>query len=174
MKFVKHIKPFFILAFAILFTSAAWAQNSEKPASPPMKATGTVNGAQITIDYSSPGVKGREIWGGLVPFDKVWRAGANNATTVETDKDLMVEGEKLPAGKYSFFLIPQEEGPTTVIFNKVADQWGAYDYDESKDALRVEVEPVMKDDVTERLEYRVEDGKIIVEWEKATLPISVE
>ncbi|WP_236975945.1 DUF2911 domain-containing protein [Membranihabitans maritimus] len=174
MKISKAFKTAFFLFVAVMMTSAAWSQDKEKPASPPMTAEGTINGANITINYSSPGVKGRTIWGALVPYNKVWRAGANDATTLETDKDLMIEGKKLPAGKYSFFLIPREEGPTTVIFNTVAKQWGAYDYDESKDALRVDVEAELKDDITERLEYRIEDDAIVVEWEKAVLPISVE
>ena len=86
---------------AMFLSSAIWAQGDKanRP-SPPATATGKVNGATITINYSSPGVKGRQIWGSLVPYDKVWRAGANEATLFETDKDIKVEGKSLPAGKY--------------------------------------------------------------------------
>ncbi len=91
----------------------------EKP-SPPRVVEGAVAGANIKINYSSPAVRGRQIWGNLVPLGEVWRAGANEATTFETDKDIKVQGEKLPKGKYSLFLIPNE-GESTMIFNKIAD-----------------------------------------------------
>ena len=105
---------------AMLFSSVLWAQNQ---ASPPATATGKVNGATITINYSSPGVKGRPIWGALVPYDKVWRAGANAATIFETDKDIKVEGKVLKAGKYSLYAIPGEK-EWTMIFNSQTGQWG--------------------------------------------------
>ncbi|MDP4131765.1 MAG: DUF2911 domain-containing protein, partial [Bacteroidota bacterium] len=89
--------------------SLLWAQGDKsKRPSPPETATGTVGGASISINYSSPSVKGRKIWGGLVPYDKVWRAGANEATIFETDKAIEVEGKNLPAGKYSLFAKPGE------------------------------------------------------------------
>src|SRR5262245_60625748 len=90
---------------AMLFSSALWAQQ----ASPAATAKGNVNGANITINYSSPGVKGRQIWGGLVPYNQVWRAGANAATIFETDKDIKVEGKPLKAGKYSLYILPTEK-----------------------------------------------------------------
>ena len=111
----KKIYLFFTLLLTVTFVNA-----QDKPASPAAIATGKINGANITIKYSSPSVKGRKIWGELVPFDKVWRAGANEATTFETDKDLIVEGLKLPAGKYSFFVIPNEK-ECILIFNKEAN-----------------------------------------------------
>ena len=80
------------------------------------------------------------IWGDLVPYGKVWRTGANEATTFETDKDIMIKEQKLPAGKYALFTIPGET-EWTWIFNSVWDQWGAYKYDESKDVLRVKSTP---------------------------------
>ena len=94
-------KKICLLFTALLTITFVNAQN--KPvASPAAVATGKINGATITINYSSPSVKGRVIWGDLVPYNKVWRAGANEATTFETDKELTIEGKKLPAGKYSF------------------------------------------------------------------------
>ena len=88
----------------MLFLTVTFVNAQNKPASPAATATGKINGATITINYCSPSVKGRAIWGELVPFNKVWRAGANEATTFETDKELTIEGKKLPAGKYSFFV----------------------------------------------------------------------
>ena len=128
----------------------------------------------ITINYGSPAVNEREIWGALEPYDKVWRAGANEATTMEFSTDITIENQKLAAGKYSFFIIPKAEGAWTLIFNKVADQWGAYDYDESQDALRVEVKPKFKKSSEERLSFKIVDqdinkGYIRFGWEKLRL-----
>ena len=105
-----------ILAFSlpIFFALAATAQDKPSPA---QTAEGQVAGAKITIAYSSPAVKGRTIWGDLVPFGKIWRAGANDATTFTTSKDITVEGQKLPAGTYSFFIIPGES-QSTFVFNE--------------------------------------------------------
>ena len=109
-----------LLFVATISLSASAQEQKAPPASPPATATGKVGAATITINYSSPAVKGRTIWGGLEKYDKVWRAGANDATTFKTDKDIMVQGKKLPAGTYSFFLIPRENGTWTAIFNKEA------------------------------------------------------
>ncbi|MCJ7932495.1 MAG: DUF2911 domain-containing protein [Chryseobacterium sp.] len=105
------IKSATMLFAAMTISVNAFAQDTKKPASPPATATGKIKDATITIAYSSPSVKGRTIWGGLEAYDKVWRAGANEATTFETDKDITVQGKKLPAGKYSFFLIPKKTEP---------------------------------------------------------------
>ena len=105
-----------ILAFTgILFFGHSFAQGdkSTRP-SPPATATGKAGGATITIDYSSPSVKGRKIWGGLEPYNKIWRAGANEATIFTTDKAIKVEGKSLPAGKYSLFATPGEKTWTII------------------------------------------------------------
>src|SRR5579864_100375 len=91
-----------------LICSFAFAQNGKPRVSPAQSVSGMINKANITIAYSSPSVKGREIWGGLVPYDSVWRAGANEAITFETDKAIEVAGKQLPAGKYGFFLLPRK------------------------------------------------------------------
>ncbi len=103
---MKAIIRSITMLFAVCISVNAMAQDAAKPKpSPAATATGKIKDATITINYSSPAVKERKIWGGLEPYDKVWRAGANDATTFETDKDIKVEGKTLPAGKYSFFLI---------------------------------------------------------------------
>ena len=110
MKRTLFLQALSFFVIAVFFSLSSWAQNNP-PASPPAKATGKIGAANITIDYSSPAVKGRKIYGELVPYDKVWRAGANKATTFETDKDIMVEGKTLPAGKYAFLLfLPKKNG----------------------------------------------------------------
>lgn len=154
-----------------LFISFANAQ--EKKASPAETAKGKINGANITINYGSPSVKGRVIWGELVPFGKVWRAGANDATTFETDKEVTVAGQKLPAGKYSFFIIPEKD-KATIIFNKEAKQWGAYDYDEKKDQLRVNVKPTGKAESTEKMLFTVNKEDITLSWEKWNIVVPVK
>ncbi len=145
----------------------------DKPASPAAVATGNINGANISINYSSPSVKGRKIWGELVPFNKVWRAGANNATTFETDKDITIEGSKLPAGKYSFFVIPNEK-ECIIIFNKEVKQWGAYKYNEKEDLLRVTVKQKSVDSNTESLVYTINKKDIVLSWEKWNIPVAIK
>src|SRR6266480_6512014 len=149
------------LAFTLaglFMSSMIWAQGdkSNRP-SPPATATGKVAGANITINYSSPAVKGRKIWGSLVPYDKVWRAGANEATIFETDKAIKVEGKSLPAGKYSLYAIPGEK-KWTIILNSQTGQWGIKNTgetteDPAKDVLRVMVTPKKTKSLRERLSY---------------------
>lgn len=170
-KKINNIALFFI---AILVSTSAFAQENKPKASPAQTATGTINGANVTISYSSPAVKGRTIWGDLEPYDKVWRAGANEATTFETDKALTVEGQPLPAGTYAFFLIPSESGKWTAIFNKEAKQWGAFKYDESKDQLRVMVQPKSLSATQERLVYKITNNGFSLNWDKVSVPVSVK
>lgn len=159
--------------FLIVLLTTTFVNAQDKPASPATVATGKINGATVNINYSSPSVKGRKIWGELVPFNKVWRAGANEATTFETDKDLMIEGSKLPAGKYSFFVIPNEK-ECVIIFNKEAKQWGAYKYKEKDDQLRVTVKQKITDSNAENLVYTINENEIVLSWEKWSIPISVK
>ena len=154
-----------------LFAIVATAQKT--PASPSEVATGKIGDATITIKYSSPSVKGRAIWGELVPFDQVWRAGANNATTFETDQDLQIEGQKLAKGKYTFFVIPNAN-ESTVIFNKVQEQWGAYKYDEKQDALRIKIKPKAGKEILEKLAYEIAGNDISLKWEKWSFNIGVK
>ena len=154
--------------------SSSFAQNAKPRVSPARTVTGMIGEAHITIAYSSPSVKGREIWGSLVPYDSVWRAGANEATTFETDKAIKVAGQSLPAGKYGFFLIPRKAGPWTVIFNTVPNQWGAFHYDGTKDQLRVDVLPQQSTDDMEALEYKISYEGFTLAWEKMILVIPVK
>jgi len=168
------IKSVSLLFTAITISVSAMAQDAQPKPSPAATATGKVKGATITISYSSPAVKGRKIWGGLEAYDKVWRAGANEATTFETDKDISVEGKALAAGKYSFFLIPKENGTWTAIFNKEAKQWGAYKYDETKDALRVDVKTKALKATQERLVYRITKTGFSLDWDKVSVPVTIK
>lgn len=170
MKFVTKIACLFV---AILSLNTANAQD-KKPASPAAEATGTINGATISIKYSSPSVKGRKIWGELVPFDQVWRAGANDATTFTTSKSIKIEGKELAAGTYAFFVIPAKDGKATLIFSKEAKQWGAYKYDEKQDALRVTVATKQTKALTESLVYKVGKNSVTLAWEYLEVPFSIK
>ena len=168
-----------LTVLALLVTTLLWSQEDKsKRPRPPATATGTVNGATITIDYSSPGVKGRKIWGGLVPYDQVWRAGANEATLFTTSKDILVEGKKLPAGKYSLYAIPGEKD-WVFIFNSKTGQWGVKD-DEStteepaNDVLRVTVKPEKSPAFNERMKFVVDKKGFALEWENLSVPVSVK
>lgn len=169
---MKKILTLFSALF--LLGSITFAQGKmEKRASPAATAEGMIGEAKITINYSSPRAKDRTIYGELVPFGKIWRAGANEATTFKTSKDIMVEGEALAAGEYAFFVIPEDNGTWTAVFNQEVKQWGAYKYDQSKDALRVKGK-TSETDYTENMTYVVdEDGMIYLDWADTRMSISV-
>jgi len=172
-KNMKRLQQFLLIALAITCSINVSAQHNKPRISPPQMVTGKVKLATITINYSSPSVKGRVIWGALVPYDSVWRAGANEATTFETDRDIKIENRLLPAGKYSFFLLPRENAAWTAIFNKDANQWGAFKYDESKDQLRVDIKPIVQRDTTQALNYQITRNGFSLNWEKISVPIHV-
>jgi hypothetical protein len=174
------IKKSLMLAFAgLLLTASAWSQQDKsKRASPPAIATGIVSGANITIDYSSPSVKGRTIWGDLVPYDKVWRTGANEATIFTTDKDIKIGGKNLPAGKYSLYSIPGEK-EWIFIFNSQTGQWGITHTgetteDPSKDVLRVTVKSEKSDNFNEQLKFEVTKKGFDLYWENLKVPVTFD
>lgn len=160
-----------MLLICMLVATTSWAQDAKPKASPAETATGKIGDVTVTVNYSSPAVKGRNIWGGLVPYGQVWRSGANEATTVTFDKDVMVEGQPLTAGTYSFYTLPGQE-EWTVIFNKTAKQWGTQ-YDEKQDALRVRVKPIKSATMNERLKYNVTDDGLVLQWENLEVPVAV-
>jgi len=152
-------------------------KKEEKPKkkSPAETATLKTGGAKLSINYSSPRVKGRTIWGDLVKYDEVWRTGADEATVFETNKALVIEGKQLPTGKYSFFTIPGQE-EWTVIFNTVHKQWGAYKYDETKDVFRVTVKPHAVEEAMENMTFYLQEttegeGEIKLAWEKVKIAV---
>jgi hypothetical protein len=173
--FCLLIMPVFIV-FSVPDTYSQ-QKNEKVRISPKASVSQTVGFTDVTISYSRPGVKGRKIWGGLVPYDKVWRAGANEATKITFSTDVIIEGKKLPAGSYGFFAIPGRN-EWTLIFNKVADQWGAFEYNEAEDALRITVKPE-KGNFTEWLRYgftRTSDNTAAVSliWENLKVPFKLE
>ena len=154
------------------------AQQGHPRQSPKMTATGKIGEANVTITYSSPSVKGRKIWGDLVPYDKVWRTGANEATVIETDKDLLIEGKKLPAGKYSLYTIPGEK-EWQVIINTQTGQWGIQrsgetTRDASKDVLVITVKPHPSDAMEESLVFKINKKGFVLRWENLEVPVGVK
>jgi hypothetical protein len=144
----------------------------------PAEASGKIGPATVKVMYSSPAVRGRVIWGKLVPYDKIWVTGAHNATSLETDKDLEIGGKKIPAGKYAFFTIPGKD-EWTVIINKRWMQHQADKYSQSEDLVRLKVKPQNVKDNQERLKYEViaeggNSGQLVVSWEKIKLTVPVK
>jgi len=145
----------------------------KKVLSPHTSAMAMIGNAHVHIDYSSPGVRDRIIFGGLVGYNTIWQAGAHNATWIETNKNLTIDGKLLPAGKYGLFTIPSKED-WIVMINKNWDQHGKDEYDEKDDVLRFKVTPSISDEITEHLEYKVvkiddNNGTISLAWEKVSL-----
>ncbi|WP_428329990.1 DUF2911 domain-containing protein [Mucilaginibacter sp.] len=171
--FQIKLLSFFLCAFLISSVAMAQKKASGPIPSPRDSVSGVIKGAHIKIWYGSPSVKGRKIFGGLEPYGKVYRAGANEATIFTTDKDITVEGQPLPAGSYAFFVIPVATGKWTVIFNKTAVQWGAFKYDQAQDQLRVMVTP-KKVKLTERLVYKITKSGFSMNWDKTSVPVLVK
>jgi hypothetical protein len=191
---MKNPKPLLIiLSFLIMVACKEDKKNTEpehnhmeaekvstpkKNLSPHTSSMAMVGDAHIHIDYSSPGVRNRIIFGGLLPYDAVWQAGAHMATWLETDKDLEIDGKELKAGKYGFFVIPNQE-EWTIIFNGNWNQHGKDDYTENDDVLRFKVTPKISEEIKEHLEYTVNkssdtSGTIKMSWEKVTIEFPFE
>ena len=154
-----------LLFSAVLFISiGVFGQNP--PASPPAKVSETTaKGTTITINYSQPSVKGRTIGKDLEPMEgKVWRTGANKATVFEVNKDVKVEGQALAAGKYGLFTLVNGD-EWTIIFNKTWDQWGAFNYKDADDALRVKVKGGKAKAFSEKMTFAVnKNGTVSLMW----------
>jgi len=132
---------------------------------------------EVVIHYGSPQVNKRKVWGELVPYNRLWRAGANEATTINFGSDVLIEGQKLAAGVYTLFMIP-EENEWTVVFNKVTGQWGHFSYNPEFDVLKVKVKPQTAEH-QEYLNYSFEvlsqtSANVILHWEKLKVPFKVE
>jgi len=175
---MKH----FLSIVGLLLLSTSLFSQLELPQSSPKASIGyRVGLTDVTINYSSPAVKKRAIYGTLVPFDKVWRAGANKCTDITFSTDVKIGKVTVSKGKYGFFLIPKSGNTWTAILNSDFEQWGAYDYKESKDIVRIDVPVEVLAKSIEHLQYRIDDrgidqGAIVFEWEKkrVAVPFSME
>ena len=167
MKFLK-LTTFLLLSFCAITSFA-----QEKPLSPQETVEAKVGGATTTIVYCRPSARGRTMIGGNEPFGEVWRTGANAATTITFDKAVTIEGKDLAAGKYSLFTIPNKD-EWTIIFNSVHTQWGAYDYDKSKDVLRVTAKVEKPKAFVETFTISTDKSKVTLAWENYQVAFNVK
>ncbi len=168
---------FIITAFIIsLFAATVFGQGVPR-VSQRQEITQTVGDTTISIVYHRPNVKGRKIWGGLVPYGEVWRSGANENTTIEFSRDVLINGKPLPAGKYGFQTIPTA-GKWTLIFSRSSGDWGSFSYDEKNDALRIDSTPTALPGSRETLAYEfnnvtADSVEVDLVWEKLSVPFTV-
>lgn len=161
--------------------SEAVDHGDEKPAiaSPRRLVEGKIGDVKVSVDYGSPGVKDRKIWGGLEAYGKVWRAGANETTSFEFSEDVTIGDVVVPAGKYGFYLIPNKNKDWVAIINtdwsrEEHGAWGAYNYNKEHDVVRLNVKPQWEEeDIQERLQYDITDNSIDMSWEKVRISIPV-
>ncbi len=139
----------------------------------PCITKGQLNGAAAEINYYSPAVRGRIIWGGLVPYDMVWVTGAHNATSIRLSKEITIGSTKIKAGTYALFTIPGKE-EWIFIVNKNHKQHLADKYNEAEDVVRFAVKPAVAEKSLERLQYLIENNKIMIAWEKLRIEIPIQ
>lgn len=175
---MKHFCTTILILFTLQFGFSQYQIGLIPRQSPDCGVYAKIGFTDVEIKYGSPQVRGRKVWGNLAPFEKVWRAGANNATTIEVSENILIEGNLLPKGKYALFIIPKEKEKWEIIFSKKSKQWGAFGYDKNEDALRVNVLPIVREH-QENLEYviddiNVESGTLVFSWEKVKIKLKIE
>lgn len=194
---------FFAVLFVLCFAVSAFAQATLPRPSQMASVMQRIGVTDVTITYSRPGVKGRRIWGDptpeqasikgeatldnqntrpkdapIVPWGHVWRTGANEATMFVVTDDVLINGQKLPAGSYSLHTIPTK-GEWTIVFNGTSNQWGSFDYDPAKDTLRVQVKPQWVGENQEWLAYTFDpvgddSAQVNIRWEKVSVPFTIK
>ena len=176
---MRHISAarrlLFALSLALALPAAAQQFTPPRP-SPNAKVTQTIGLTEVSVTYSRPGVKGRAIWGALVPYGEPWRTGANEATQFTTSDDIMVEGHKVPAGTYAVVTIPTADRWTFALSSQ-KEMWGSNGYDAKNDVVRVTVKPVAAE-MVERLEFTFDDpatesATLNLRWEKLSVPVKL-
>ena len=171
------MKKLYAITFFMLLAIGAFAQSITIPdASPKAVVTQTIGLSDITVTYWSPSVQGRKVWGDLVPYNEIWRAGANMNTTISFEHDVTVNGKPLPAGTYGLHMIPAEN-EWTIIFSKNSTSWGSYFYKKDEDALRVTTKP-QASEFREWLTYEFTERKsdattLALGWEKLCVPFTI-
>ena len=163
------MKSKIIIALTLFVSTLMFGQKS-----PARTVEGNVKEISVKVEYSAPRVRERVIYGNLVPYDKVWRAGANENTTIEFDRDVKVEGKKLAKGKYGLFVIPREKNRWVVILSNKSDAWGSSSYKEEDDALRVKVKSHDTGSTVENLSYVISDHGIFFTWADRMFEIKIK
>jgi tetratricopeptide (TPR) repeat protein len=176
----KYIKclPFFLLCLIYSFDTAAQVQLELPQASPEAMVKQTIGLTDITVRYHAPGVKGRKIFGSLVPYGKLWRAGANEATLITFEDDLYLNHERVPAGTYSFFILPESDSVWHIVLNKDTTLWGLEGYSELNDVAYLRVTP-KKVPFQETLQFSFSDigtntGTLNLVWENSLASVRIE
>lgn len=205
MSFLKRSSvSLFAVLFVLCCAASAWAQVVTPRPSQMASVMQRIGATDVTITYSRPGVKGRQIWGDplpgqtnnvkgeatldnqnvrpkgapIVPWGHVWRTGANEATTFVVSDEVLINGQKLAAGSYSLHTIPTKD-EWTIVFNGTANQWGSFDYDPAKDTLRVKVKPQWVNESEEWLTYSFDpvgddSAQVNIRWEKVSVPFTIK
>lgn len=171
------MKKLFLLLFVLIISTQIKAQLELPRVSPKASVSQTVGYCNITVEYYRPAVKGRDIWGALVPFGQIWRTGANDATTIQFTTNVSINGMSVPAGMYSLFTIPEKD-EWTIVLNKTFKQWGSYNYKSDDDLLRFTVKPVVSE-FNERLLFsftEVSDSTatLSMSWDKLKVSFSIK
>lgn len=175
VRFIMKTKIFTI--FLLLFSSL-FAQVELPRLSPKASVSQVIGYTTITVEYGRPSTHGRKIWGDLVPYNTVWRTGANEATTIQFTTDVLLEGNKVPAGRYSLFTLPTETD-WTIILNKVDNQWGAFNYKQDQDFLRFPIKPKPSLDFIESMIFYFCDitpnsVTLNLAWDKLKVSVNIE
>jgi len=172
MKVIKYLSAL-SLVLLVSFGASAQRDKSQRK-SPPAQVSKEVNGVSVTIDYSQPSKRGREIFGSLEAYGKVWRTGANETSWIEISDDVKVEGKDLKAGKYGLFTIPGED-QWVIIFNEAWSGWGAYEYNKSADVLRVSVPSTELENVVEVFTIDIDDaGVVSLAWDQTQVKFALK
>jgi|CXWL01.1.fsa_nt_gi hypothetical protein len=164
-------------ALGLVASLPAAAQLQLPRTSPHATVLQRIGVTDVTIDYHRPGVKGRKIWGELVPYGQPWRVGANDRTIIKFSTDVTIDGQALPAGSYGLVAIPTES-TWTLAFSKVTAAWGAFTYDAKDDAARVVVTPTQAGDSVEWMDFQFEDlgadaATVVLRWAQLRVPFKV-
>ncbi|WP_138431089.1 DUF2911 domain-containing protein [Fodinibius saliphilus] len=188
MSYYNYITTYFLVLATLFITLGCQQEQPEKPEEPdPVRRKSPIAIAKtfhpetntyIKITYGQPSKRGRNIFGDIVPYNEVWRSGANEATEITTTNDIRIGGEKLRAGTYSFFSIPRKNKPWTIVINSQLGQWGAFDYNKTYDVLRVDGKARTKDKSTEIFTLQFTDiendsTNIVMEWDYTIVKIPV-
>lgn len=163
---------FAVLGAFIAGTVSGFAQD-KKPLSPPAETSSTIGGHAVTIKYSAPSVRGRKIFGDHEAFGKVWRFGANDATSLSTDGDLMIGNVSVPKGNYTLYVLPNSAQDFVLIINKQTGQWGT-EYDQSKDLGRVPMKVTKTPAPVETLMIMLSPNSLAFDWENTHAAVSVK
>lgn len=180
-KYEKYFMKKLIIIALFLFTSIGFSQNYKYPmVSPRQMISQQFSVTKISVDYGRPSVRGRKIFGELVPYGKIWRVGANEATNISFEQGVIFGGKSAKVGRYAIFVTP-EEHEWTIVLNYDADAWGAYTYDPNQNAIEVKVPVQIEKELQESLEITFESVSsskvnLVIRWEyvKVEIPIEVD